>query len=366
MEHRHGLSHGRPTTIFFGGLPHHTTEDDIVRHVQQFCAVLSVKLPIQKTSNKSAGYAFVEVADARIAQAIIRHAYVVNGRVVDCQAALERKDKYFYREDLLQRKLFIAGIKSHVDLGHIKEALQRFGPLKNYYRIKSSHINRGLAFAELFKARDAAAVVAEGLFVDGCQLRVSFFRPKDEKLVENTLNEIREPSQVQNDHLIWPMDAQMSNNRQAKNIKASPIKSEIDDSNRQVQVTCDDQGGLSVSDYDKNYQFRIIRRMRSFSKVSRATINGSVVFLRQPIAGKVLGGKLSGIKNLLRMTQKDSSAMEFKSDGNNHQARFGKAVRRKDAFEKQYPEPLSNLRGLHKETSAHYQNNQAAFDGLDF
>lgn len=264
-----------------------TTEDDLIRHVEVFCAVLNVYMPKQKLNQRCSGYAFVQVENLETAQNLTNQIHVIKGRNIECQVAIHKKEKSFYREDLSQRKVFIAGMKAYVSISSIRMELLQFGALKNCYRIGSSHANRGLAFAEFFSSKAAAEVVRSGLVVSGCQLRVSFFRPKpctgeqyDSNQfgyqVETPTEQVDYDSNLPENHYIQPM-----NDSDQINFSINHRQMEPKYATESAQIESQRFG------QDENYQFRIIRR--EGSDMVKTIVQGSVIYLRQSQINKIQG-----------------------------------------------------------------------------
>lgn len=298
------------TTLFIGGLSQDTTERDIVKYVEQFCPVLGINMPTHKTNRKHASYAFVDIASSVAARNIIKSVNIIKDRQVDCQEAVEKKNKELYKEDLVSRKVFIAGIKSYVNFKNVVRELEVFGDLKKCYRIKSSHINRGLAFAEFFNSESAANLVATRFEVDGCRLRISYFRPKvtePEIIVQNPYQTIH--------HQTKNPDYENANSscQGFKPSEDNRVISHRADKKEILPKTANDLQNISpCNDGNENFLFRIVRREASTSKVIRATIAGSVVFRRQPMGGNGSTG-ISHTANLLHAPNKTNRLAEVGS-----------------------------------------------------
>lgn len=275
-------------SLFIGGLSKETSIEEIISYVEQYTKVTYFHFPRHKVTGKPVGYAFVRVSDARAAQWLIQRTNKIGSRVVDIQQAIDKDEKEFYQQDLLKRKIFIAGIKHYVDFTHIERELSTFGALKIFYRIETSHKNRGLAFAEFFDPSPAERVVSQGLFVDGCQLRVSYFRPKPGN----------EPSNL------MPMDKFQTSKEQDKQnsfelFKQNPYYFDSEDGSDGSYPRGSEtlQGGEQVStrpaplepgqtELESNYVFRVATQGLPTTTIKKISIQGASLILRSTSSNK--------------------------------------------------------------------------------
>ena len=293
MENRQQWAPEHTTTIFIGGLAQGTTERDIVKYVERFCPVFNLHWPNHKITQKPLSYAFVEVLNARAAQALVARTNIIRGRVVDCQIAVSKEDKQFYKINLLQRKIFIAGIRSFVSFQHLVEELRKRGPLKHCYRIASSHPNRGLAMAEFFDPESATQIVYDGLVVDNCPLRISFFRPKESSSQEEILarDDFESQNIIKGERLELPSSNpnfqgkkkhKKRNNKERKHLNTPIATPQYFDSYEAHQK---EPKATETQDLENNYQFNILKPQQiSLSEYDRTTVHGSVVFRKTSLS----------------------------------------------------------------------------------
>lgn len=281
MEHLYRPSPQGSESLFIGGLSKETSLRDIIGYVEKFGQVLNIHMPVHKVTGKPLGYAFVRMGDQKAAARLVSRTNQIGNRNVDVQYAIDKVNKEDYKQDLLKRKIFIAGIKHFVDFDHIRSALQMHGPLKIFYRIETSHRNRGLAFAEFHEGSAAESVITQGLFVDGCLLRVSYFRPKPEddqdfSFQDKSTYNPKVGNDVENIQMF-----ERSNFFKKVN---SPEETIVN----QTQVAKDSQkvrGQLakiqdSVKNDFSNYTFRILMRNHTEDSFKKISVNGTTLYIK--------------------------------------------------------------------------------------
>lgn len=271
-------SESRGASLFIGGLSKETSLKEIIGYVEQFSPVTYFHMPVHKVTGKPVGYAFVRLADPRVAAWLVQRANRIGGRLVDVQFAIDKEYKETYKQDLLKRKIFIAGIKHFVDFNRIQMALEAFGELKIFYRIETSHKNRGLAFAEFNDTSAAELAVSQGLSVDGCQLRVSFFRPKPGTDSNNYLLSQEQISQIYEDSTLqgpYPNREVYFNESQ----QGSQLLPEIHhDSQGESYIS--NQEDESSRTCESNYIYRVATKGTSISAIKKIHMHGASLYLK--------------------------------------------------------------------------------------
>lgn len=277
MEQLYSAKPQGPTSLFIGGLSKETSLREIIEYVEQFGSVVNIHMPLHKVTGKPVGYAFVQLADPQLATWLVNRANKISGRIVDIQFAIEREEKETYKLDLLRRKIFIAGIKHFVRFDHIQEALQEYGHLKIFYRIETSHKNRGLAFAEYFESDSAERVVSQGLIVDGCPLRVSYFRPKPESdlSVDPHLGtDRRRPSGPQDSPILG-----RSNPISSENLTNRPSQEACQSHKVREELSNVPESGPPLIG-ENNYTFRIAVNGHLQQTAKKIKVKGAMLYLK--------------------------------------------------------------------------------------
>jgi RNA recognition motif-containing protein len=84
-----------PTRLFVGNLSYQTGEKDLQDYFAQAGMVTSVNLMLDKTTGKSRGFAFVEFADAEVAQRAVDqlHNKEFQGRQLTINIARPREER---------------------------------------------------------------------------------------------------------------------------------------------------------------------------------------------------------------------------------------------------------------------------------
>ena len=83
------------TKIFVGNLPFSVTDDSLRSNFGEFGKVSSAKVMMDRDTNKSKGFGFVEMASAELAQAAIDglNGMSVDGRTISVSLARPREDR---------------------------------------------------------------------------------------------------------------------------------------------------------------------------------------------------------------------------------------------------------------------------------
>lgn len=83
------------TKIFVGKLSYDTTEQTLTELFKQYGEVASVAVIMDRATNRSKGFAFIEMPDLKSAQTAIKEldGKEVDGRTIAVSAAKEREDK---------------------------------------------------------------------------------------------------------------------------------------------------------------------------------------------------------------------------------------------------------------------------------
>lgn len=80
--------------IFIGNIPYSTTESELESLFQQFGSIETVKIPIDKKTNRVRGFAFVTFATTEAAEgALSLNGHTLSGRKLQVNFAEERKDR---------------------------------------------------------------------------------------------------------------------------------------------------------------------------------------------------------------------------------------------------------------------------------
>lgn len=267
-------------SLFIGGLSKETSLREIIEYVEKFSPVLNIHMPVHKVTGQPVGYAFVRLGDPQAAARLVAQANHIGNRTVDVQYAIEKEKKEDYKLDLLKRKIFIAGIKHFVKFEHIKAALETHGSLKLFYRIETSHRNRGLAFAEFQESGAAESVVAQGLFVDGCQLRVSYFRPKPEDDSEYS-NQVKKSYHPMMDNDAEDSHLSESSNLRNLNSQGNMVSGQTQKANNSQQMR---EELADIQDSSKtehsNYTFRILLGKNPEDSYKKISLNGTTLYIK--------------------------------------------------------------------------------------
>ncbi|MBM3231527.1 hypothetical protein FJZ28_04365 [Candidatus Peregrinibacteria bacterium] len=167
------------SSLFVGGLSWNTTEQALSQHLSMVAPVISVKIPTDKLSGKSRGFAFVDMQSAEDAQKVIAelNERELDGRSLRINVARE--------EDTEPCKLYVAGLADSVTEESLKQCLSDSGSVTGVSIVldRDTGRSRGFAFVDTASEQDSEAIInaCNGTMLDGKSILVRKSRPKTEK-----------------------------------------------------------------------------------------------------------------------------------------------------------------------------------------
>ncbi|MBM3227867.1 hypothetical protein FJZ27_03340 [Candidatus Peribacteria bacterium] len=166
-------------SLFVGGISWNTTEQALSEYLSTVAPVLSVKIPTDKMSGKSRGFAFVEMQSAEDAQKVIAelNESELDGRYLRINIARE--------EDTEPCKLYVAGLADSVTDETLKQYLSEGGSVTGVSIVfdRDTGRSRGFAFVDTASEQDSEAIInaCNGKMFEGKSILVRKSRPKTEK-----------------------------------------------------------------------------------------------------------------------------------------------------------------------------------------
>jgi RNA recognition motif-containing protein len=165
------------SSLFVGGLSWNTSEQSLTQYLSAVAPVTSVKIPRDKMTGKSRGFAFVEVADDAAAQQIIAQCNEreFEGRTVRINPAREEQTE--------ERKLYVAGLADGVTEESLKAHLGDGVASVSIVKDRDTGRSRGFAFVDTVTDQDSDAIIerCNGSELDGSKLLVRKSRSKPER-----------------------------------------------------------------------------------------------------------------------------------------------------------------------------------------
>lgn len=144
-------------SLFIGSLSWNTTEHALSAHLSSVAPVLSVKIPLDRLSGKSRGFAFVDVASQEDAERIIAelNERELDGRTLHISIAKERI------EETEPCKLYIAGLADSVTENALQHHLSSAGVVTSVSIVtdRNTGRSRGFAFVETASEQDSDAII---------------------------------------------------------------------------------------------------------------------------------------------------------------------------------------------------------------
>uniref|UniRef100_A0A671Y6Y4 RRM domain-containing protein n=1 Tax=Sparus aurata TaxID=8175 RepID=A0A671Y6Y4_SPAAU len=150
------------TKLFVGGLNVLTTEDGVRKHFEQFGTLSDCVVVMNQQLGRSRCFGFItystpEEADAAMAA----NPHVVEGHDVELKRAISREDAN--NPDILAnvKKIFVGGVKDHVEAENLTEYFSQFGVVEKAEIIsdKQTGRKRGFGFV-FFEDNDSATKAA--------------------------------------------------------------------------------------------------------------------------------------------------------------------------------------------------------------
>jgi RNA recognition motif-containing protein len=152
-------------TLFLSRLPEAATNELVERLLHPFGPVDKVKLKMIKNGKACAGYGFVELLNARVAQQILANSSKLRllGQPIKAQVNERGITLKAYKSELDERKVYIIGIPQSAKDKDLKDSLSIAGPIERAYTIKegktqeSKHYGYAI-FSEIEGAKKALKI----------------------------------------------------------------------------------------------------------------------------------------------------------------------------------------------------------------
>lgn len=168
--------------IFVGGISLQTTQNDLIEHFKKFTKIVAVKLPIDKRTGFSRGYAIIKVAAETNLGKLTSQVHVVKGRQVDCQVAARKRDRGKQQEDLKKRKIFVNGLPTNLSEEKFKEFFAQYFPIRSAFLIKDNEtgVSRGYGFVEFKSGCNITELCKTRITIEQHDLEISPYKYKYE------------------------------------------------------------------------------------------------------------------------------------------------------------------------------------------
>ncbi len=167
------------TSLFVGGLSWGTTEQSLHQYLSSVAPVVSVKIPTDKMTGKSRGFAFVEMQSAEGTQHIIAqlNEREFEGRALHISPARQ--------EETEACKLYVAGLAAGVTEDMLHTHLAAAGGVAKVSIVfdRDTQQSRGFAFVDTTSEADSEAIIAatNGSMLGGATIVVRKSRPRPEQ-----------------------------------------------------------------------------------------------------------------------------------------------------------------------------------------
>lgn len=150
-------------TVFVGGLPADTTEDDLVSLTSPDTHLCHrAWIPGKYDISKKASFGFIEVPK-RIATKMLARKHYIRGRRVDCNIAIPKVAKPAYLLDLMVKRVFVNNLPGVIDESVLEACLRKHGKVRNFYLTQKSGGRLNMCFVEYVRTNDANSIVTRGL-----------------------------------------------------------------------------------------------------------------------------------------------------------------------------------------------------------
>lgn len=186
-------------SIFIGGLALEISEKDVFDYLSPLCRVVEVSLPVSKDTSKKMGFAFVKLlGSTETITNILSSAHNIRGRWVEFQMTVDPEDKDNYLKDLRARKIFLSNLPKDIEPSDIVKRLNRFGEVRNCYKLQSHNKKTDLAYAEMHDPEVCTLLIQHGLDIDGALVKISAYRPRRQTSDELAKDSSRVSQRYQN------------------------------------------------------------------------------------------------------------------------------------------------------------------------
>lgn len=170
--------------LFVGGLNVQTNNEGLREHFQQYGALTDCVVVMNQNLGRSRCFGFITYAtpeEADAAMAVKPH--VVDGNTVELKRAIAREDTNNPDVQANVKKIFVGGVKDHVEAENLTEYFSQFGAVEKAEIISDKQTGRKRGFGFVyFEDCDSAtkAAIAKFHTIDGNKVEVKKAQTKQE------------------------------------------------------------------------------------------------------------------------------------------------------------------------------------------
>ncbi|KAF7661613.1 hypothetical protein LDENG_00256650 [Lucifuga dentata] len=162
--------------LFVGGLNVETTDDGLRKHFEQFGTLTDCVVVMHQHFQRSRCFGFVTYSTPEEANAAMAaKPHVVDGNDVELKRAVSREDANNPEAVAKVNKIFVGGLKDHIEPDHLTEYFSQYGVVEKAEIIsdKQTGRKRGFGFVQ-FEDNDSAdkAVLSKFHTVNGNKVEV--------------------------------------------------------------------------------------------------------------------------------------------------------------------------------------------------
>lgn len=133
--------------IFIGGLPPTATDAVLRMHFSKYGPIIDCVLMIDRNTQQSRGFGFVTMLDPSSAMRILADVQIIEGKVVDCKAAVPRQViAHSVPPQLGSRKVFVGGLPQDITDVEFKEFFSQYGDIEDSVVIYDRETGRARGF----------------------------------------------------------------------------------------------------------------------------------------------------------------------------------------------------------------------------
>jgi len=167
--------------LYVGNISYDTSKEDLIEYFGEFGTVMDVYIPRDRQTGSPRGFAFVNMAEGDISQAIDgTDGKVYKGRSLTVSVSLPRGQKAPPREKR-ETKLYVGNLSFYTDVDAVRSLFEEYGEVKDCYMPADRETGRPRGFAFVTMDPEAAMRAADetdGYEMDGRIIRVNEAQPK--------------------------------------------------------------------------------------------------------------------------------------------------------------------------------------------
>ncbi|XP_071706457.1 uncharacterized protein [Rutidosis leptorrhynchoides] len=195
-----------PGKLFIGGISWDTNEERLKDYFQCFGHVIEAVIMKDRTTGRARGFGFVVFSDPAVAQSVVKHKHIIDGRTVEAKKAVPRDDQQVFNNrtngsnsssiqgspgPTRTKKIFVGGLASTVTETDFKNYFDQFGSTTDVVVMYDHNTQRPRGFGFItYDSEESVDRVLQKTFheINGKMVEVKRAVPKESSHSPNRSN----------------------------------------------------------------------------------------------------------------------------------------------------------------------------------